>query len=480
MDARRVSIRRLFSRYRGLLLLAVAAAPFVAAPPANADERKVSVRYGPISLGAYEVKRGDQVFNVPKPDIDGFITSMKARLVYADGREVPIANTMLHHVVFADLGTYIGEHRDATCDRFLMFDSESYLPLHGHRFYGIGEERHELLLPPGYGYPTRKADRWGMTYMLMNHLPRRETVNVEYTMTIETERELQPVTPLWMDVRNCKLDPVFNVPGGGRRGSTHRTSYTWRAPTGGRLVFGTGHLHGGGRSLRLSRPDCRERTAFTSRPLWGMPDHPYYRVRPLLHEPGPISMTTFQSGQGIPVAAGERVKLTAIYDAELPHVRVMGIMVLGFVPDARVTSRCAALPTDVRRFWTQRRGRKRMPRVIVPITGWRGGPRASVIRRPPGATVSVRSGATVDVADLKFKPANVAVRRRGLLRWRFFDDTLHNVTLANGPRGFSSDNLDRGRAFSYRFKRPGTYRLFCTLHPVAMSATVRVRRARRR
>ena len=79
------------------------------------------------------------------------------------------------------------------------------------------------------------------------------------------------------------------------------------------------------------------------------------------------------------------------------------------------------------------------------------------------------------MADTAFEPANVALSRSGTLRWRFFDDELHNVTLANGPRGFSSDNLNRGREFSYRFRRPGTYRLFCTLHPL-MTSTVRVER----
>ena len=87
---------------------------------------------------------------MPKPNVDGFITKMRARLVYANGREVPIANTMLHHVVFADLGRYVGDHADATCDGFRMFDSQSILPLKGHRFYGLGEERHELELPAGY------------------------------------------------------------------------------------------------------------------------------------------------------------------------------------------------------------------------------------------------------------------------------------------------------------------------------------------
>jgi plastocyanin len=464
-------VRRLCALIAGFVLLTAAAAP------AAAEVRRVSMRYGPIPLGAYEVKRGDAVFNIPKPDIDGFITRMEARLVYANGRQVPIANTMLHHVVMADLGTFVGEHRDPTCTRFRMFDSESFLPLHGHRFYGLGEERHRLELPPGYGYPTRAADRWAMTYMLMNHLPKGETVFAEYTMDIETSAALRPVTPLWLDVRDCNLDPVYDVRGGGRRGSTTSRSTTWTAPIGGRLVFASGHMHGGGRELRLSRPGCGDETVFRSRPLWGLPTHPYYRVRPLLHEPGPISMQTFQSEQGIPLAAGEELRLTSIYDAELPHTRVMGIMLAGFAPDSRVTARCAPLPGDARTYWAQTRGRTRMPRVTVPITGLGGASRrARAISQPPGATVGLRSGATVDVADFAFRPANVALRRGGTLRWRFFDSELHNVTLANGPRGFSSDNLDGGREFAQRFTTPGTYRLFCTLHPVAMTATVKVTR----
>ena len=365
-------------------LLATATLPAAAA----ADPKPHTVRYGPIELGPYEVGRGDAVFNIPKPQVDGFITAMEARLVYADGREVPIANTMLHHVVMADLGRYLGDHQDATCTRFRMFDSQSFLPLTGHRFYGLGEERAKLALPPGYGYPTLAADRWAMTYMLMNHLPKRESVFIEYTAQIEQERALTPITPVWLDVRDCNLDPVFDVPGGGRRGSTFSTSTTWTAPRAGRVVFGLGHMHGGGKNLTLSRPDCSDQPAYVSKPLWGKRSHPYYQVKPLLHEPGPISMTTLQSEQGIPVAAGERLKLTAAYDGSLPHTRAMGIMVIGFAPDERVTAKCAPLPGDAKLFWSATNGRRTMPRITVPITAYDARRRRAVaISRPAGDSV---------------------------------------------------------------------------------------------
>jgi plastocyanin len=458
-------------------MLAAALVALLAFADAAQAAREVNLRYGPIDIGPYQVARGDQVFDVPEPKVDGYITQMKATLVYGDGREVPIANTMLHHIVLIDLGAYVGEKQDPTCPNgFRMFDSESYLPLKGYRFYGLGEERHELSLPDGYGYPTKTSDRWAMTYMLMNHRKVSEKVYVEFKMTVEEQRQLQPVIPVWMDVGGCNLDPVYDVPGGGAKGSTVTRETTWTAPTSGKLVFGTGHLHGGGKGLRLSEPDCGDRTVFDSKPLWGLPSHPYYNVRPLLHEPGPISMTSFQSAWGIPVAAGQKLKLTSLYDGERPHVRVMGIMVLAFAPDPAVKDGCAPPPGDIRSYWAQPRGRATAPRITVPITALKpGASRASIVTRSAGASVALRGGGTVDVERNAFGPANVSLPAGSSLRWRFFDDELHNVTLANGPRGFSSDNLDGGRSFSYKFTTPGTYRVFCTLHPVGMNETITVR-----
>jgi plastocyanin len=455
-------------------IVAVALLWVLLAAPAGATT--VTKRYGPINLAPYDVARGDEVFNIPKPDVDGFITKMSASLVYADGSEVPIANTMLHHVVMLDMGRYVGDKQDPTCDAFRRFDSQTFLPLRGLRFYGLGEERHKLLLPDGYGYPTRAEDNWAMTYMLMNHRPFAETVFIQYKMEIETERQLQPVTPVWLDVRDCNLDPVYNIAGGAPRGATTTETTTWTAPSAGRIVATAGHLHGGGKALVLRKPDCGQ-TLLRSKPEWGRRSHPYYQVRPLLHEPGPISTSYTQSAAGFPIAAGERLQLRSVYDAHRPHARVMGIMLVAFVPDPSVTQKCAPLPSDRRTFFTRHDGRKKELHVTVPISRWTGPPgRAKIIRRPPGRTVAFRTEPSVDIASYQFEPANISVRRGSRVRWRFFDSDLHNVTFANGPRAFSSDNLDAGNHYVHRFTRPGVYRLMCTLHPVDMTATIRVRR----
>ncbi len=453
----------------------------VAPAGAHADVQEKVLRYGPIEIGPYAVHREEVTYGVPAPEIDGHLTAISADVVDAKGRPVPIQRTMLHHIVLANTGARLGERRDATCDRFTLFDGERMLPRLGERFYAAGEERARLDLPPGYGYRIRSGDQWAMSLMLMNHRNRTDKVWVEYRVRVDTNPDLRSVDPWWLDVENCRLDPIYDVPGNGRRGSLHRRSADFVAPTSGRLVFGGAHLHGGGRALTLRSVSCDNRVLYDSRPLWGAADHPFYRVRPVLHEPGPVSMGHFSSSAGIPVAKGERLRLTSTYDGELPHVRAMGIMIVAFAPDPAVSDGCAPLPGDVRAFQpSATSGRTRTPRTTIPLNylpveQLGTGRTARRISRPPGRSVVLPRDGEIDVGTNFFSPANVEVPRGRTLRWRFTDPVLHNVTVAQGPRGFSSYDLDDQRVYTKRLDKPGTYRLFCGLHPTSMIQTVTVR-----
>ncbi|HEX6388727.1 MAG TPA: plastocyanin/azurin family copper-binding protein [Solirubrobacteraceae bacterium] len=465
-------------RRTGLLAVLLAA---LAAPPAQGAVEEKVLRYGPVTLAPYEVHREEITYGVPAPQVDGWLTAISANVVNADGSEVPISRTMLHHIVLANTGARLGERRDATCETFTLFDGERKLPRLGERFYAAGEERARLDLPPGYGYRIRAGDRWAMSLMLMNHRNRTDKVFVEYRVRVETGADLRPVDPWWLDVANCRLDPIYDVPGNGRRGSTHVRDSEFVAPAAGRLVFGGAHLHGGGKRLTLRSVDCGNRVLYDSHPLWGLPTHAFYKVRPVLHEPGPISMAHFKSAAGIPVAKGERLRLTAAYDGELPHVRAMGIMILAFAPDPAVSGGCGALPGDVQRYQTTTlRGRTKTPRTTIPLnylppSQLGTGKRARRVSGPPGAPLAWPRGGVVDVGDLFFSPARLRVRRGATVSWRFTGTTLHNVTLAQGPRGFSSFDLNGDRTYSQRLRKPGTYRLFCALHPTTMLQTVTVR-----
>jgi plastocyanin len=373
-------------------------------------------RMGPVTVAPFQVLTKELIFSVPKPDVDGFVTKMSVDVVDANGKQVPISRLMLHHIVFINIGKQLGSKRDPTCGgTFEAWNTMSTLPNWGERFYAAGEERARMQLPEGYGYP----------------------------------------------------------PGGKRDGSTHKRKMFWNVPKGGRLIAAGGHVHGGGQALKLRRPACPNKSIYTSRPIWGTRKHPFYNVRPVLHEPGPIHMTGFYSARGVPLARGEKVVLEADYDDSQPHTRVMGIMVVFVAPDSSVTQKCGARPNDFVEL-RKPKGRKSPPPFRVPIVGRRGG-RAVNISAPRGKRVSLGRGGTVEVGDLFFKRPNISLRAGGTVTWHFNGPTIHNITLANGPRGFSSKNLSNGRTFKKKLSVPGTYQLFCGLHPVDMTATIKVK-----
>ena len=449
-------------------------AGLVFAAPAAAETVTETFRTGPIQVSGYEVKQNDFEFGIPKPKVDGYVTGMSVDVVDADGTPVSIKRLMLHHIVFLNFGRTVGDRRDGTCESFLGLDTKSVLPGVAERFYAAGEERAVMTVPPGYGYHSRGDDQWLMTWMIMNHRKQTDRAYIQYEVTYETTPQT-PVTPYWLDVRNCKADPVFDAPGGGKPGSRFTTSDTWTAPQSGRLVSVGGHVHGGAHKLGLTQPGCGNRTLTDIKPAWGSRRHPFYTVKPILHEPGPIATSGVLSSQGYPVAKGEQVRLSAIYDNERPHTRAMGIAIAYLAPDSAVTTPCAPLPTDVTEYQTELPHRTRPPRFTVPLTGLDRRGRAVTIARPPGKVRSMPRGGTIRVKDFRFSRPNVVVRPGARLRWRFDDPELHNITIADGPRGFSSPHLSDGRSYSKRLRAKGTYKLFCGLHPVSMTETVKVR-----
>ena len=60
--------------------------------------------------------------------------------------------------------------------------------------------------------------------------------------------------------------------------------------------------------------------------------------------------------------------------------------------------------------------------------------------------------------------------------WRFAGIEPHSVTVANGPRGFSSNYLgNTSGQYSFTPTVPGTYRLTCLIHPTTMAQTLVVK-----
>jgi plastocyanin len=462
------SIRVLVSRLLRISLLCLPALWLLAGPASSASADQQTYTYKvPVSVDGYQVQ---QTVNgpLPHPQVPGgYITHMEVDIVDADGTPVPIQRLMLHHIVFLDLA-----RKDNTCSNFLGFDNRTVYNSTGERFYAAGEERAQLNLPPGYGYKIGPNDPWGMVYMLMNHRSVPDSAFIQYKVTINDDPNTIPVKPYWLDVANCQQDPVYTVPGTGKPGATNTRSYDFTMPESGRIVAGGGHVHGGAEKLTLTEPDCNNREVAESDPTWGLPSNPFYHVTPILHEPGPINMTAFTTPTGIPIAAGERIRLNSIYDDTLPHVRVMGISVIYVAPDNNITQACGPLPTDETTFGPTQPGRPGPIPFRIPLTRVNGNGTIQYVKGPPGLNKRLSSGSTIQVGDRFFSQPNVTVKKGSRLNWQFSGLELHNLTLANGPVGIATPNLDQGRIFSRQLNRPGTYRFFCALHPTQMQERV--------
>ncbi|MBJ7459725.1 MAG: cupredoxin domain-containing protein [Thermoleophilaceae bacterium] len=82
----------------------------------------------------------------------------------------------------------------------------------------------------------------------------------------------------------------------------------------------------------------------------------------------------------------------------------------------------------------------------------------------------------VTVGDNFYSPSSLSIKRNDSVRFRWNGTSRrHNVTVRTGPVGFSSATRRGSYGYTQKFTRKGTYKLYCTLHPNTMKATVSVR-----
>ncbi len=273
---------------------------------------------GPISVPPGE--RVELLSGVAAPPEAGYVTSARATLVDADGQQVHHHAVHLHHAV------WLNPHQDdLTCDTY-----EDTAP-NFERFFATGSERTEVVVPDGYGYhwvspaPQARTDvpDWVLVAMLdgmAGHAEAFIQLDLGYVAEVDADG-IVPVRPVWLDVRNCSAHPVFTVEAGSGEGGLHEEVWTYEMPIGGRFVFAGGHLHDGGLQLRLDNATAGTQL-FTSEAIHSVPGQPW----PL------TAMTTFADPDGVPVASGDVLRLTAVYDSSRTWQDVMGIMVAMLAP----------------------------------------------------------------------------------------------------------------------------------------------------
>ena len=438
-----------------VLLLALPAA-------AGAKERVLTLYSPPIQTNPYV---HDTHYLTLKPNGKqaparaGYITGIKEQSLVdskdPDAKPLPNAKFMIHHIVYTAPGRV--EDAPGGCWKGLGFITgrgeehpngrafDRYTTAESRAKYGIANRT------PGGDAPT-----WNLLAMVMNHVKRPKRVFVR-TRVYYTREQREPIYPTVVgDCSRLGQGMAYDVPGGGEAGENYRNTTTWTSPVNGRILLAASHQHGGARHHTLDSETCGRRL-FKARTYHAPEDHIYNTIRPILHEPGPIANGTFRSEAGVPIREGEVFERSGVHENANLHVQAMAFWVLFIVKDDSVTD-CAPLPDDVTDVARPPRF-DRTPNydLVVPQ-----------LSKPRGV-LQVFDGGPLTVGDEFFRPARVRARAGEEITWRFGGYEPHSVTVANGPRGFSSTYFGQTSG-EYKFTPTvkGTYRMTCLVHPTTM------------
>ena len=265
----------------------------------------LTLRLGPLNLparaGMSVAQAPDLYWTVP---IEGWLVAYHPRLEDAAERTLP--GRLLHHVAVYDTN-----RADFLC------------PRHPEHIFGAGGEMGDWPATPGVGYRVHPGDRILVSTMFHNDYPVSYPhtfleVKIEYQPLVPGGPELADVYPSWFDVKECgesgyDLRPGRNV-----------TSGEFTLGFSGKLIGVGGHLHNYGQELMLEDATRHQEVA---------------TMHARLDAQGriiSIPIVRFTESGGFPLAKGDVLKVTAIYNNPtgkyLPD-SAMGIVVGYFLPD---------------------------------------------------------------------------------------------------------------------------------------------------
>jgi plastocyanin len=301
---------------------AAAAASSTTEPPPIRGAQRLHYRYGPITIqpGQNAIQYAGR--QVPKPTEDGWIVRIAPNIRRIDGSVPPVDVLHLHHGVWLNQS-----RRDAT------------IPAFPERFFAAGEEKTTMELPPGFGYPYRATDDWVITYMIHDLFPTPDQIYIAYDIdfipaTAKAAKTLRPARPIWLDVQNGSVYPVFDA----LKGSGHNGAFTypddavnpyaggpplnqWTVDKDGILIATAGHLHPGGLHDDLSMV-----RAGSTAHLFQSDAHYFEPAGAVSWD---VAMTATPPTWRVAVHQGDTLRVSATYDTRnASWYESMGIMVV--------------------------------------------------------------------------------------------------------------------------------------------------------
>ena len=310
-----------------VLPVALLAASLGALAPAGATAPAPTVQHLHFSYGPVNIRPGQNNIDfsgtsVPKPSEDGWIVGIRPNIHLSDGTIPPVDVIHLHHAVWLNWSA-----------------ADPTSPGLPQRFFAAGEEKTGLAIPSGYGYPYHASDVWQLNYMIHNLVVWPFTIYLDYDIDFVSVKDnphahLRPVHPVWMDVRNGNVYPVFDV----HRNSGSNGQYTypdmatnpygsgpklneWTVPQNGVLVATAGHLHPGG-----LHTDLYVRRGSKSAHVFRSEAHYYEPAGPVSWD---VSMTASGPNWAVKVRKGDVLRINVTYDsATASWYETMGIMIV--------------------------------------------------------------------------------------------------------------------------------------------------------
>jgi hypothetical protein len=343
-------------------------AALVAAVCSGSASAASGVRHLHFHAGPYAISPGANLIlvdrhTIPKPNIDGFMIRMAPNLHYAlpNGKccgAIPRVDVIhLHHGVWLSTGQAGAGEGNGYAGGI-------------YPFMAAGEEKTIFNFPSGYGYPIGARDAWFLNYMIHDLTNRGAKVYITYDIdfvpaTDPLAATITPIHPLWMDVQDHHIYPVFDV----KRFSGHNGRFTYpdmaKNPYGsgpplneftvdhpGTLVGTAGHLHPGGLydELDLIRSGAQPSGGAISGPV---PDSVrLFRSNAHYFDPrGPISWDMAMQATAADwrprVSAGDTLRVSATYETKRASwYESMGIMVVWEAWDDQSGSDPFTHPTD--------------------------------------------------------------------------------------------------------------------------------------